>query len=71
MSLKTTLIRATTALGAAYLAGLAVGFWKSRDELAECWKADAIFEPTMSAGDAGALVSKWREAVSRSLDWNK
>jgi glycerol kinase len=64
-------ISETTALGAAYLAGLAVGFWKSREELTQHWRADARFEPSMPAADAESLLSKWREAVSRSLSWNK
>ena len=61
----------TTALGAAYLAGLAVGFWTSKKELAEHWKVDRRFEPAISPADAEVLLSRWREAVSRSLGWNK
>ncbi len=61
----------TTALGAAYLAGLAVGFWRSKDELAEHWQADRIFEPQMTAVEAKELVEKWHVAVGRSLNWAK
>jgi glycerol kinase len=61
----------TTALGAAYLAGLAVGFWGSKVELAEHWQADSKFEPQMSSADAKALTDRWHEAVSRSLGWAK
>ena len=61
----------TTALGAAYLAGLAVGFWASKDELAEHWQADRQFEPQMSAADAEKLMNNWHEAVNRSLCWTK
>lgn len=61
----------TTALGAAYLAGLAVGFWRSKQDLAEHWQADRQFEPGMSTADAAALRSKWRDAVLRSLNWEK
>ncbi|HRI03549.1 MAG TPA: glycerol kinase GlpK [Pyrinomonadaceae bacterium] len=61
----------TTALGAAYLAGLAVGFWGSKNELAEHWQADRKFEPQMSSDDAKALTDRWHEAVSRSLGWAK
>jgi glycerol kinase len=61
----------TTALGAAYLAGLAVGFWKSQSELAGHWRADARFEPRIGAAAASALMSRWHEAVERSLAWNK
>ena len=61
----------TTALGAAYLAGLAVGFWKDKIELAEHWQADNRFEPVMSANEASALMGRWHEAVRRSLGWAK
>ena len=59
----------TTALGAAYLAGLAVGFWGSRADLEEHWSADRVFEPKITADGAGQLRNKWSEAVRRSLDW--
>ena len=59
----------TTALGAAYLAGLAVGFWSSKSELAHHWQADMIFSPMMPANDAGRLMRRWHDAVQRSLYW--
>jgi glycerol kinase len=59
----------TTALGAAYLAGLAVEFWQSKNDLAEHWQTDKTFEPTISANEAAELKSAWHEAVKRSLDW--
>ena len=59
----------TTALGAAYLAGLAVGFWQSKTDLAEHWQIDKVFEPTMSVNKAAGLKSEWHEAVRRSLNW--
>jgi glycerol kinase len=59
----------TTALGAAYLAGLTVNLWKSREELASHWKADRRFEPRMERSDAEARMARWREAVSRSRNW--
>ncbi|MFL6468621.1 MAG: FGGY-family carbohydrate kinase, partial [Pyrinomonadaceae bacterium] len=62
-------IAETTALGAAYLAGLASGFWLSKSELAEHWQADKIFEPKMSAPKAKQLMERWHEAVQRSLHW--
>jgi glycerol kinase len=62
-------ITETTALGAAYLAGLAVGFWKDKNELAEHWQADKIFTPQMSEKEAVDLRTKWNEAVKRALDW--
>jgi glycerol kinase len=59
----------TTALGAAYLAGLAVGFWRSKNDLAEHWRIDKVFEPKMPADKAESLKAAWHEAVKRSLDW--
>ncbi len=59
----------TTALGAAYLAGLAVGSWKSKEDLADHWQADRRFDPQISAADASGIRSKWQEAVNRSLNW--
>ncbi|MGH7784609.1 MAG: FGGY family carbohydrate kinase, partial [Candidatus Binatia bacterium] len=61
----------TTALGAAYLAGLAVGFWTSKEDLAEHWSADRRFEPKMSAGQADKLLTRWHEAVRRSMKWEQ
>jgi glycerol kinase len=59
----------TTALGAAYLAGLGVGFWPSQEDLREHWKVDAVFEPSLSAAQAATLRARWSEAVRRSLGW--
>jgi len=59
----------TTALGAAYLAGLTVDLWKSRDELAAQWQADKRFEPHLARGEAASRVARWREAVKRSRGW--
>ena len=59
----------TTALGAAYLAGLTVDLWKSRDELASHWKAERRFQPQMAAGERAARMARWREAVARSRQW--
>ncbi len=59
----------TTALGAAFLAGLATGFWKSKRDLAQTWQEDKRFEPQMSAEKVTALRGKWNEAVKRSLKW--
>ncbi len=64
-------IKETTALGAAYLAGLASGFWNSKQELVEHWQADKMFEPAMGPPEAAKLVDRWHEAVDRSLSWNK
>jgi glycerol kinase len=61
----------TTALGAAYLAGLAIGYWRSKSELAEHWRADRRFEPKTSKSEAAATLDRWHEAVSRCLNWAK
>ncbi|NBK25184.1 MAG: glycerol kinase, partial [Spirochaetia bacterium] len=53
----------TTALGAAYLAGLATGFWKSRDEIAQKWSMDRKFMPVMNIDEREARYSKWKKAV--------
>lgn len=57
----------TTALGVAYLAGLAVGFWKSTDEIRQQWQVDRRFEPSMDAAKIEALKEGWHEAVRRTL----
>jgi glycerol kinase len=59
----------TTALGAAYLAGLAVGFWESIDALARHWRADRRFEPSMPTPQAAARRAEWHEALNRSKNW--
>jgi glycerol kinase len=59
----------TTALGAAYLAGLAVGYWKSTDDIGANWRVDRRFEPAMSRERAGELAAGWEKAVARSRDW--
>ncbi|MFO1064384.1 MAG: glycerol kinase GlpK [Pirellulales bacterium] len=59
----------TTALGAAYLAGLAVGFWEDQEELKRVWQADAVFEPKMSADQAESYRARWRTALERSKNW--
>ncbi len=59
----------TTALGAAYAAGLAVGFWSGLDDLRERWAEAARWEPQMDAEVRGREYAQWRKAVTRSLDW--
>ena len=59
----------TTALGAAYLAGLAVGFWKGADEIAAQWQVDKRFEPQIDASTRARKLARWREAVARSRAW--
>jgi len=59
----------TTALGAAYLAGLAVGFWKDRKEIAKQWQADRQFRPAMKPAQRRQLVAGWEKALARSKAW--
>jgi len=59
----------TTALGAAYLAGLAVGFWKDEAEIASLWSRDRVFEPALSREAARERLDAWKRAVERSRDW--
>ena len=61
----------TTALGAAYLAGLAVGFWRDLAEIREAWQADRVFEPTKSADEVAHRRSRWAEALSRAREWEE
>lgn len=59
----------TTALGAAYAGGLAVGVWDSLDELRANWGEDRRWEPAMGAGERERIYSRWKKAVERTLDW--
>ncbi|MCX6903888.1 MAG: glycerol kinase GlpK, partial [Verrucomicrobia bacterium] len=61
----------TTALGAAYLAGLATGFWKSREEVHRAWQAERTFEPRLSTEAAAHRRRRWAEALSRARDWEE
>ncbi len=61
----------TTALGAAYLAGIATGFWSGPEEVTRGWAVDRTFEPTMSADQRDALYAGWKRAVERSLKWEQ
>lgn len=61
----------TTALGAAYLAGLAVGYFKNKDEVTKNWALSRSFEPKMSEEKRNELLNGWHEAVKRSLGWEK
>jgi glycerol kinase len=63
------IVRETTALGAAYLAGLAVGYWDGLDDIAGNWALDREFRPAMPADQRERLYAGWKKAVSRSLDW--
>ncbi len=59
----------TTALGAAYLAGLAVGVWPNRESLASQWSVDRTFEPTISSDEARQRRNSWNRAVARATEW--
>jgi glycerol kinase len=59
----------TTALGAAYAAGLAVGFWSSTDEIRANWAAGRRWEPAMGADRRAALYADWKKAVTKTFDW--
>lgn len=59
------------ALGAAYLAGLGVGFWSSKEEISRQWKLQRVFEPKMKEDQKEALYNGWKKAVQRSLNWAK
>lgn len=59
----------TTALGAAFAAGLAVGFWADQDELRERWREDRRWEPEMDELERERGYAQWKKAVTRSFDW--
>ena len=61
----------TTAMGAAYVAGLAVGYWKSVDEIREKWEIDRIFEATITEEERGKRLKGWSKAVRYAFDWAK
>ena len=64
-------VHETTALGAAYLAGLGVGFWDSADRLDAQWQVERVFEPRMSRDEVDELRAGWRNAVARARNWAK
>ena len=61
----------TTALGAAYLAGLAVGYWKNKDEICKNWKAARVFESTMGEEKRQRLIRGWKRAVKCAMYWSE
>jgi glycerol kinase len=64
-------VQETTALGAAYAAGLAVGFYSGVEELRSKWKSDRIWKPEMAHADSDRLYCGWKKAVTRSFDWTE
>ncbi len=68
-SIRRPVVDETTALGAAYAAGLAVGYWGSVEVLRDNWQVDRAFDPAMAAETADDRYARWAQAVDRSLDW--
>ncbi len=71
VNVRRPVVAETTALGAAYLAGLAVGYWNDTNDVARNWALDSEFKPRISAETRSFLCSRWHEAVRRSLGWAK
>jgi glycerol kinase len=71
VNVRRPVVAETTALGAAYLAGLAVGYWKDLADVAGNWALDRQFQPAISAERRAALYQRWQDAVRRSLDWQQ
>ena len=61
----------TTAMGAAYLAGLSVGYWKSTDDIRKNWSVDRTFDPEITQNERDSKVRMWKKAVSYSFNWDK
>ena len=57
----------TTSLGAAYLAGLALGYWQDAEDIRACWHEDRIFTPSISPSQADLLYNGWQDAIRRTL----
>ena len=64
-------VQETTALGAAYLAGLAVGFWRNLGEISQQWKVDRKFEPAMKDAERSRMRGEWTKALERSKAWEE
>jgi glycerol kinase len=62
-------ITETTALGAAYLAGLAVGYWKNIEEIQLQWQVDKTFSPGRNVSETNELINGWQRAVKASIEW--
>lgn len=69
VSVQRPVVHETTALGAAYLAGLAVGFWQDQAEVTKNWALDAEYKPAMEATTRDHLYGRWKKAIERSKDW--
>jgi glycerol kinase len=71
VTVRRPVVAETTALGAAYLAGLAVGYWSSADDVKRNWALDREFTPAMSAEDRQKCCRRWKRAVERTLGWER
>jgi len=69
VTVRRPIVAETTALGAAYLAGLAVGYWRDLSDVAGHWALDRAFEPTMTSEEREVRLRRWHRAVSRALNW--
>jgi glycerol kinase len=69
VTVRRPVVAETTALGAAYLAGLAVGYWDSTEDVARNWALDREFTPAMSAAERDQRCRRWKRAVERTLGW--
>jgi glycerol kinase len=70
-TVRRPVVAETTALGAAYLAGLAVGYWTDLSDIARNWALDKEFAPQMPAAERDARYARWQEAVRRTLAWEQ
>ena len=64
-------ITETTALGAACLAGIAVGFWRDQQEVSQQWRSTTRYEPRISSEESDRLYSGWQRAMEQARDWEK
>jgi glycerol kinase len=71
VTVKRPAVSETTALGAAYLAGLAVGYWQDPSDVTRNWVLDRQFTPAMPAERRDVLYARWQKAVGRVLDWEE
>ena len=71
VNVRRPVVAETTALGAAYLAGLAVGYWQDAKDISDNWALEREFVPAMEPGRREALYRSWQKAVARSLDWEE
>jgi len=71
LAVQRPVVRETTALGTAYLAGLATGFWHNLEEIANIWQLDRTFEPQITAIKREEMYAGWKRAVERARGWTQ